>query len=185
MLTLLLLSAFLALSPTLRSLLSRQSSLIRLHIWRLFGVVFLTLMVMRKLPALFALPAGIGDILVAATAPVVARGINTPHGRSRAILWNLLGMADLVVAVGLGITTNPGAGHVFDTVPTSGILTRFPMALVPAFLVPLAFTLHGISLWQLLGKRWARPSVERRQGSRVPAGPAGEAWRLATRSGLS
>ena len=55
--------------PTLRRLLSRQSSLIRLHLWRFLGVLFLALMVQGQLPALFALPAGIGDILVAAAAP--------------------------------------------------------------------------------------------------------------------
>jgi hypothetical protein len=31
-------------------------------------------------------------------------------------------------------------------------MTRFPMALVPTFLVPLAFVLHFVSLWQLLGR---------------------------------
>ena len=35
--------------------------------------------------------------------------------------------------------------------------THFPLALVPTFLVPLAFTLHVISLVQLLGGTWARP----------------------------
>ena len=29
-----------------------------------------------------------------------------------------------------------------------------PLALVPTFLVPLAFVLHVISLWQLLGGTW-------------------------------
>jgi hypothetical protein len=34
-------------------------------------------------------------------------------------------------------------------------VTRFPLALVPTFLVPLAFTLHVVSLSQLLGGTWA------------------------------
>lgn len=175
-LTLLALSACLFVSPSLRGMLSRQSSLIRLHLWRFFGLTFLVLMIQGQLPALFALPAGIGDALVAATAPWVARGIGTPRGRRRAIIWNLLGMADLIVAVGLGVTTNPGPAQVFHTVPDSQILTSFPMALVPAFLVPLAFTFHGISLWQLLGRRWAHNSTERRQAPRgwIPPAPIGE-----------
>jgi hypothetical protein len=146
----------LALSPTLRRLLSGQANLIRLHLWRLEGLVFLLLMARGRVPALWALPAGMGDVLVAATAPWVARDVETAPGRRRAIVWNLLGMADLVVAIGLGITTNPGPAHVFDTVPTSAMLTRFPLVLVPTFLVPLAFTLHVVSLWQLLGGRWAK-----------------------------
>jgi hypothetical protein len=39
-------------------------------------------------------------------------------------------------------------------VPTSELVTHFPLALVPAFLVPLTFVLHIVSLWQLFGLRW-------------------------------
>ena len=57
-------AASLALSSSLRSLLARQPSLIRLHVWRLEGIVFLTLMLLGQVPALWAIPAGTGDILV-------------------------------------------------------------------------------------------------------------------------
>ena len=126
-----------------------------MHLWRLFGVVFLTLMALGRLPALFALPAGIGDVLIGLAAPWVARTVDAPDGRRRAIAFHLLGMLDLVVAATLGITTNPGPAYVFRTVPTAAVMTEFPMALVPAFLVPLAFLLHVVSLWQLLGRSWA------------------------------
>lgn len=156
----------LAASASLRGLLSRQANLIRLHVWRLEGIVFLILMAKGQMPALWALPAGIGDILVGATAPWIARHLDTPQGRRRAIIWNVFGMADLIIAVGLGIMTNPGPTQVFFTTPSSEMVTRFPLALVPTFLVPLAFTLHVISLWQLVGGAWALPSVERRSVSR-------------------
>jgi hypothetical protein len=155
-LVLLALAFFLATSASLRALLSRQSSLIRLHLWRFEGILFLILMTQGRLPGLFALPAGIGDVLVAATAPWVGRSADTPRGSRRAIIWNCLGLTDLVVAIALGVMTNPGAAHVFDTVPSSVAMTQFPMALIPTFLVPLAMTLHVISLWQLLGGSWAR-----------------------------
>jgi hypothetical protein len=164
---LLLLAVCLAVSPSLRSLLSRQENLIRLHLWRFEGVVFLMLMARGQMPALWALPAGIGDILVAATAPWVASHLATARGRRRAIIWNLFGIADLVVAIGLGVMTNPGPTQVFYTTPTAEMVTRFPLALVPTFLVPLAFTLHIVSLWQLLGGNWAHPAVERRTHSRT------------------
>jgi hypothetical protein len=123
-------------------------------------------------PPLWALPAGLGDILVAATVPWVARDVETPRGVRRAIVWNLVGMVDLVVAVGLGIMTNPGPAHVFDTLPSSVMLTRFPLVLVPAFLVPLAFALHVVSLWQLFGGRWAHPSPTGGPGRVSPPHPA-------------
>jgi len=144
----------LASSTSLRRMLTRQPSLIRLHLWRLVGIVFLILMSRDQVPALWALPAGIGDILVGVTAPWVARDVDTPRGQRRATIWNLFGLADLIVAVGLGIMTSPGPTQVFRTVPTSEFMTHFPMALVPTFLVPLAFTLHLVSLWQLRGRAW-------------------------------
>jgi hypothetical protein len=142
-------------SKSLRSLLSNQKNLIRLNMWRLVGAVFLILMADGQMPALWALPAGIGDVIVGVTAPWIARRVDAPGGRRLAILFNLFGMADLIVAVGLGIMTSPGPTQVFHTTPTSELATQFPLALVPTFLVPLAFMLHVVSLWQLFGKTWA------------------------------
>jgi hypothetical protein len=157
LLALLVLGVFLSTSASLRALLSNQTNLVRLHVWRLLGVTFLLLMFQGRLPALFALPAGIGDILIAVTAPWVAANLDAPGGRRRAIVWNWLGLADLLVAIGLGVTTNPGTPLTIATVPSSEVMTRFPMALVPAFLVPLAITLLVVSLWQLLRGSWAHP----------------------------
>jgi len=146
---LLALALFLSASASLRRLLRNQANLIRLHLWRLEGLVFLVLMLQGRVPALWALPAGLGDVLVGATALWVARGLEHPGGRRRAIAWTLFGMADLVVAVALGVMTNPGPTQVFHPIPNAELLTQYPLALVPAFLVPLAFTLHVVSLLQL------------------------------------
>jgi hypothetical protein len=154
-LVLLVLAVCLVAGPSLRRLLTNQKNLILLNLWRLVGVVFLVLMANGQMPALWALPAGIGDVIVGATAPWIARHVETPQGRRRAIIFNLFGMADLVVAVGLGIMTSPGPLQIFQTAPTSELATHFPLVLVPVFLVPLAFTLHVVSLWQLLGGTWA------------------------------
>jgi hypothetical protein len=154
-LVLFVLAVCLLVSPSLRGLLTNQRNLILLNLWRLVGVVFLVLMANGQMPALWALPAGIGDVIVGAMAPWIARHVETPQGRRRAVIFNLFGMADLVVAVGLGIMTSPGPAQVFHTTPTSELATRFPLALVPTFLVPLAWTLHVVSLWQLVGGSWA------------------------------
>ena len=164
-LVLLVLAVCLVAAPSLRRLLTNQKNLILLNLWRLVGVVFLVLMANGQMPALWALPAGIGDVIVGATAPWIARHVETPQGRRRAIIFNLFGMADLVVAVGLGIMTSPGPLQIFQTTPTSELATHFPLALVPAFLVPLAFALHVISLWQLLGNSW----VPRARASFAPS----------------
>ena len=144
-----ILSACLWLSPTLRGLLRNQKNLIRLNVWRLEGALFLALMFTGQLPALWAIPAGLGDVLIGAAAFPVAARLDAPGGRRRAIVFNLLGVLDLVVAIGLGITASPGPTQLFHTTPDAELLTRFPLALVPGFLVPLAFIVHFVSLWQL------------------------------------
>jgi hypothetical protein len=146
-------------SASLRSLFTNQRHLIRLNAWRLVGAVFLLLMLDGQMPALWAIPAGIGDIAVGATAFWVASRVATVSGRSLAIVFNLFGLVDLVVAVGLGIMTSPGPLQVFQTSPTAELATHFPLVLVPTFLVPLACALHVISLTQLIGRAWARPVV--------------------------
>lgn len=145
-------------SRSLRRLLGNQKNLIRMNLWRLVGAVFLLLMAAGQMPALWALPAGIGDVIVGATALWVASRVDAPGGRGLAIAFNLFGVTDLVVAVGLGIATNPGPARLFHTVPNSALVTQFPLALVPTFLVPLAFMLHVVSLWQLLGTRGRMPN---------------------------
>jgi hypothetical protein len=144
-----ILSACLWLSPTLRGLLRNQKSLIRLNVWRLEGALFLALMLTGQMPALWAIPAGVGDVLIGAAAFPIAARLDASGGRRRAIVFNLLGLLDLVVAIGLGITASPGPVQVFHTTPNPELLTRFPLALVPGFLVPLAFMVHFVSLWQL------------------------------------
>jgi hypothetical protein len=144
-----ILSACLWLSPTLRGLLRNQKNLIRLNVWRLEGALFLALMLTGQLPALWAIPAGVGDVLIGGAAFWVAARLDAPGGRRRAIVFNLLGLLDLVVAIGLGITANPGPAQLFHTTPDAELLTSFPLALVPGFLVPLAFMVHFVSLWQV------------------------------------
>ena len=78
-LVLLALAVCLLVSPSLRRLLTNQRNLILLNLWRLVGVVFLMLMANGQMPALWALPAGIGDIIVGAMAPWIARRVDTPR----------------------------------------------------------------------------------------------------------
>ena len=148
------LAASLAGSPTLRRLLANQRNLIRLNVWRLEGFVFLLLAANGQMPWLWAVPSGVGDVLIGSTAFWVASRLDSPGGTRRAVSFNALGLVDLIVAVGLGITTNMGPLQLFETTPTSELVTQFPLALVPTFLVPLAFAVHIVSLWQVFRGSW-------------------------------
>jgi hypothetical protein len=63
------------------------------HAFRFVGGVFLIVMAQGHLPAAFALPAGIGDIVTATAAPLVARRAG---GRRAALVFNAFGLLDLL-----------------------------------------------------------------------------------------
>jgi len=50
-------------------------------------------------------------------APWIAHRVEMPDGKRDAIIFNLFGVADLVVAVGLGVMTSLGPAHVFTRRP--------------------------------------------------------------------
>lgn len=116
--------------------------------WRIQGFVFLVLAAYGILPALFALSSGWGDIAVGATAPFAAFALAVPGRRKSFILWQVLGIADLVNAVAMGTLAtvlNPlGIG--------SDAMTVLPMSLIPTFAVPLFLILHIICIAQAV--RW-------------------------------
>ncbi|MGH3209962.1 MAG: hypothetical protein ACRDNO_19615, partial [Trebonia sp.] len=72
------------------------------------GTAFVVMMALGHLPALFALPAGLGDITAGLAAPLVARKLAqaAPGTARRTGLWfTAFGMTDLVVALTLGTLT--------------------------------------------------------------------------------
>jgi hypothetical protein len=116
--------------------------------WRIAGFVFLVLYAYGILPADLALPAGWGDIVIGATAPFVAMKLANPSHRKSFIFWQLLGITDLVTAIGLGVSANFINPHGIAT----SAMTVLPMSLIPTFAVPLFMILHFISIAQ--ARQW-------------------------------
>jgi hypothetical protein len=118
--------------------------------WRFGGLGFIALYAYGVLPGLFAWPAGLGDMAIGVTAPLVILALRRQPafaaGRFFRV-WNLLGILDLVVAVGLGALSavlGIGISAEITTFP----MGKMPLVLVPTFLVPLFFMLHLASLLQ-------------------------------------
>ena len=118
--------------------------LVGVHMVRVLGINFVVLYAAHRLPAPFAPVAGWGDIFVGATAAPVAWLAYRQITSDRAIvwIWNLIGIADLIAAVGLGVTSSPGPARLIFTEPSSAIMTTLPWLLIPGFLVPLLFVIH-------------------------------------------
>jgi hypothetical protein len=118
--------------------------------YRIIGMVFLILLALGQIPAHFALPAGWGDVMVGLTAPLVAvaliRGVR--NARLLAISWNVFGLLDLAVAVGMGtgLLAPLLAPELGSRVPPTGAMGAFPMILVPAFAAPISVLLHLLAL---------------------------------------
>ena len=69
------------------------------------GTAFVAVMALGHLPALFALPAGLGDVAAGIAAPLVARRLARGGSRRGALWFNAFSMTDLVVALTLGALT--------------------------------------------------------------------------------
>ena len=115
------------------------------------GVVFLILYFRGLLPGLFALPAGLGDMTIGLTAPLVARAVSSPSAslRTRIIAWNLGGILDLVTAVTLGVLNTPSPIGILASGVNTRLMGSFPLSLIPTFLVPLFLIFHLITLIHL------------------------------------
>ncbi|MDB5360901.1 MAG: hypothetical protein JWO51_2198 [Rhodospirillales bacterium] len=130
-----------------------QPLLIGVHGVRVLGVCFVLLQAAHRLPAPFAPIAGWGDIAIGLTALPMLLWVARAGAAARAglIVWELLGLLDLVAAIGLGATSSPGPIRLFFEEPGSAIMTSLPWILIPSFIVPiLAFT-HLVSLHRLFG----------------------------------
>jgi len=118
--------------------------LIGVHTVRLLGISFIVLYAVGRLPAPFAPVAGWGDIFVGATAPMVAWLAYRRSTNAQTIvwIWNIIGIVDLIAAVGLGATSSPGPLRLILAEPSSAIMTTLPWLLIPGFLVPLLMSVH-------------------------------------------
>jgi hypothetical protein len=128
-----------------------------LQSWRILGVVFVILASYGVLPAFFALPAGYGDIFIGVTAPLVALWLAASRHRLGFTAWQALGIADLVLAVGLGAT----AGLIRPESIPMVAMTVLPLSLIPTFLVPLFLIIHLICIAQARSWQAAASSAQR------------------------
>ena len=142
------------------------------HAPRVAGVVFLLYLALGHLPALFALPAGLGDIAAGLAAPLVARRLAQGNGRRAALWFNAFGLTDLVTALTLGALTG---FQLVNVTPSSAAIAELPLALIPTATVPVFFALHITSIATLArAPRPASPAARRRFSGAAPHADAAE-----------
>jgi hypothetical protein len=146
--------------PSIERALSAPGVLPRLmlpHAFRIEGIVFIIAMLLGKLPALFAVPAGLGDIAIGLATPWITRKLADGAGGRAAVWFNILGVADLIDALVLGGLTG---FQVVSVSPTASLNGQLPLAIVPTVGVPLLLALHIRSLLALRNQSAVNRSLE-------------------------
>ncbi|MBS1797377.1 MAG: hypothetical protein JSS81_26380 [Acidobacteria bacterium] len=111
--------------------------LVAVHLTRFVGVWFLILAARGALPAEFAVRGGWGDIAAAAGALVVLRlPLRKRAARAALLVWNAFGLLDILMVVATG------ARLLFTNAGSMGEMTKFPLVLLPLFVVPLVIATH-------------------------------------------
>lgn len=141
--------------PSLRAWAARVDLrvLVAFHLVRgVAGGYFLLLAAQGRLPAAFAGLAGWGDLAVAVLAlPVllVLGARPTPGSRALLLVWNLLGLFDILLVLGsaarLALAGGAGAAALTG-------FQRLPLAILPIFIVPLVLATHAVIFARLLAR---------------------------------
>jgi hypothetical protein len=143
--------------------------IVGIQAWRWAGFGFLTLWAYGILPGIFAWPAGLGDMAIGLTAPLVLSGLLRQPGfaaSKRFAAWNFSGILDLFVAVSLGAVVPLLAPNLYGAV-SNAPLAQLPLVLVPAYLVPTFLMLHLTALFQA----WRLSSAATRYQTKVAPVP--------------
>ncbi|MBC7365320.1 MAG: hypothetical protein H7343_00690 [Undibacterium sp.] len=120
-------------------------ALVQIHLTRLVGVYFLFLFNRGELPYAFAVPAGVGDIIVALLAvALIAVPLDRTRLRRFLTIWNVIGFVDIILVVVTAARITLAAPYQLRA------LTHLPLSLLPTFLVPLIIATHIMIFARLL-----------------------------------
>jgi hypothetical protein len=122
------------------------------HLTRFVGFYFLALYARGELPGAFAMPAGIGDIIVAVGALLLLLAVGRPHTRTARRLyrvWNAVGLVDILFVV------FRAARLALEEPASMTALLRLPLSLLLTFIVPVIIASH-----LLLFRRLRAPVLE-------------------------
>ena len=143
--------------PAVRAYVEAQdlALLTALQGWRVIGSIFLVLWAYGQLPAVFALPAGLGDIAVGLVAPfaAIAVALKAPGWQRAANGVIVAGLADFAVAFVTGIGSIGGNFLDFAAVSSDGVLNTLPVSLIPNFFVPLFIIAHVMAIIKMRSMR--------------------------------
>lgn len=125
-----------------------QHWLIGLQAYRITGGVFLVVYGLGLIPGVFALFAGIGDMVTGLLALRVAYFCykQKPWSRKAALIWNYVGLVELIMLIPLGLLSSPSRIQLLALDAPNYVTSTWPSSLAPTFHVPLGILMHIFSL---------------------------------------
>ena len=118
--------------------------MIGLNIARVIGILFVLLAAEGRLSGPFPQSAGWGDVITGLVAVPMLGLAKDPRRNALALhAWNLFGLADLVAAIALGVTSADGSLLQIFPAPGSEAMQHLPWSMVPTVLVPFWMVLHA------------------------------------------
>lgn len=138
----------------------------------LVEIVLWRLIVAGAAPEIMTFTGRNFDIAVGLTAPVIAYGCFVARWWSPrvALWWNVAGILILVNTVVHAQLAAPTRFQVYVTQPPNSFIAAAPYVWLPAFLVPLAWALHVLSIRRLRLGMDALGAAPRRPGVKASAG---------------
>jgi hypothetical protein len=126
------------------------SEIIRVHVLRFIGIVFLLLAAQGALPTGFAQLAGWGDIVAAALAWPVAWALDRrlKYSVPLALAWNTFGLVDILNVLRMALSQAQQAVEQGESQIL--VLSTFPYALIPSFAPATIIFMHVIIYRKLL-----------------------------------
>ena len=123
--------------------------LIGIQVYRLGGGIFLWMQAEGLMPSEIGIVAGCADTFVGITAIPLAWAVARNMGgvRGLAIGWNLLGIADFLVAVSMVSLSFIG---VLSLQPAPVRIGLHPLALISLFQLPLSIAIHLLAIRRLM-----------------------------------
>jgi hypothetical protein len=119
-------------------------TLVFFHVSRFVGIYFLVLYNRGALPHDFAVPGGIGDIIVATGALCLVFIPLTELALHRLVrIWNIVGLVDICLVVLTAARLN------LENPYQMRAFTYLPLSLLPTFLVPLIISTHVVIFHRL------------------------------------
>ncbi|MEZ4971876.1 MAG: hypothetical protein R2820_01125 [Cyclobacteriaceae bacterium] len=127
-----------------------------LQVFRLFVEILLWMLFIQNLiPIQMTFEGRNFDILAGITGPIIAYLAYSKNviGKTGVAIWNIACLCLLINIVATAILSIPGPLRYFMNEPANTIVAEFPIIWLPAFLVPLAYSLHFLSLRQLINQK--------------------------------